>query len=96
MLNLKIKASSGNEEITDLNQQHCIHLRNTKLAISLLREVQECEMQTPINILLSLLLYKEQHPIPSFQFSFHIRSGIAMYVLNLSFHNFHRIILIYV
>lgn len=68
MLNLQIKAHTNNEENTGLKQQHCIHLRDAKLAIRLLEEDQEWELQTLMYILLSHWIYKNQCHIPSFQF----------------------------
>jgi len=52
MLNLQIKAYTNNDENTGLQQQQCIHLRDAKLAIRLLEEDQEWELQAPMNILL--------------------------------------------
>ena len=77
MLNLQIKAYTNNDENTGLQQQQCIHLRDAKLAIRLLEEDQEWELQTLMYILLSLLIYKNHCHIPSFQFSLHIRSVIS-------------------
>jgi hypothetical protein len=54
MSNLQTKAYTNNGENTGLQQQQGIHLRDAKLAIRLLEEDQEWELQTLMYILLSL------------------------------------------
>jgi hypothetical protein len=82
-----MKASTNNEEKTDLKQQHEIHLRNAKLARRSLQEDQERASRNPDEYSAFNLQKALSYPKLSVSIAYYTQN---MYVLNLGFHNFHN------
>jgi hypothetical protein len=87
MLNVKIKASTNNEEKTDLKQQHDIHLRNAELARSLQEDQERASRNSVKYFAFAFDLQKAlSYPKLPVSITYYKRN---MHVLNLVFHNFH-------
>jgi hypothetical protein len=77
MLNLKIKASTNNEEKTDL-KQHDIHLRDDELARRSLQEDQERASRNPDEYFAFTFDLQKALPYPKLSVSMHNTCGICM------------------